>query len=85
MNQLKENNEKAVGEAFIEWLNEEQGSNYCFTDRPDIAPDLRYFSNGNELLTWLLEKNIIKKIVAKTIKGVVVKESDYGKLKYCNR
>lgn len=41
MNQLKEKNERAVGETFIEWLNEEKGSNYRFIDRPDIAPDLR--------------------------------------------
>ena len=50
MNQLKEKNEKAVGETFIEWLNSESGSNYRFVDHPDIAPDLRYSSNGNELL-----------------------------------
>lgn len=50
MNQLKEKNEKAVGETFIEWLNAEKGSNYRFIDRPDIAPDLRYSSNENELL-----------------------------------
>ena len=49
MNDLKEKNERAVGDNFIEWLNSERETKYRFIKHPDRAPDLLYSSNGNEL------------------------------------
>ena len=42
MNDLKEKNERAVGESFIEWLNSEKGTKYRFIKRPDRAADRGY-------------------------------------------
>jgi hypothetical protein len=50
MDPIQEKFERSVGDSYIEWLNTETGSQYFFVDRPVRAPDLRYSSNGVELL-----------------------------------
>lgn len=39
---LKEQDERAIGERFIEWLNTQYGFNYSFSKRAGEAPDLVY-------------------------------------------
>ena len=49
MDKSQENIEKSIGDLFVEWFNNETGSNFLFVGRPDRAPDLHYSSNGVEL------------------------------------
>ena len=49
MESLKEVVELASGNAFIQWLNEEKGTNYSFFGRADRAPDLVY-KDGDKVL-----------------------------------
>ena len=49
MSQLQDQHEKAVGDAFFEWLNKERGTKYVFLKRGGEAPDLVYGWNGAEL------------------------------------
>ena len=41
-NELKELDERAVGERFVEWLNTKFGLKYTFLKRAGEAPDLVY-------------------------------------------
>ena len=50
MDPIKEQFERANGDAFIDWLNAKLGTKYSFSYRPDQAPDLAYSYAGDELL-----------------------------------
>lgn len=72
MNEFQVKNEKAVGQAFIEWLNAEKGQNYIYKGRPDRAPDLIYASGNNELyieVTSAFYDNDHAKFIWKSVRG----------------
>lgn len=49
MEQVQAQHERAVGDAFIAWLNARDGSRYSFACRGDQAPDLIYQSENARL------------------------------------
>jgi hypothetical protein len=50
MNGTKDNFERIVGDAFIQWYNQIIGLQFTYAEKPREAPDLKYSDNSNILL-----------------------------------
>jgi hypothetical protein len=42
MDEIQEQHERAIGEAFIGWYNQQNGTRFVYHGRPREAPDLIY-------------------------------------------
>ena len=49
MDEIQEQNERAIGEVFIDWYNQQNGTRFVYHGRPWEAPDLTYRDGERQL------------------------------------